>query len=176
MGYQDYPASPVMGLLTSRRLDPELQVSQAIPVGGSLPRLWHGKAKHRAISACRSRIQRATVAAVWRISTNTRPRIHLSGGRGIRERAANLHLEHRWNSERLSKPGSLRALTAQSPDSAAQEALGHERFTSIDRVENRGLDLTGSFHSEQWEDFPTYFKFHLSPSGKIRRLDIGQAS
>lgn len=66
-----------------------------------------------------------------------------------------------------------------SPRSLArftEEALGHERFTSIDRVENRGLDLTGSFHSEQWGNFRTYFRFHLAPSGKIRRLDIGQAS
>lgn len=65
-----------------------------------------------------------------------------------------------------------------SPRSLArftQEALGHERFTSIDRVENRGLDVTGSFCSEQWGDFRTFFRFHLSPSGKIKRLDIGQA-
>jgi hypothetical protein len=56
-----------------------------------------------------------------------------------------------------------------------RDALGHERFTSIDRVENNGLDLTGAFHSDQWGDFRTYFKFRLSPSGKIQRLDIGQA-
>jgi len=56
-----------------------------------------------------------------------------------------------------------------------EEALGHERFTSIDRIENRGLDLTGSFQSDQWGDFRTYFRFQLSPSGKIKRLDIGQA-
>jgi len=56
-----------------------------------------------------------------------------------------------------------------------RDALGHERFTSIDRVENNGLDLTGAFHSDQWGDFRTYFKFRLSPSGKIERLDIGQA-
>ena len=31
-----------------------------------------------------------------------------------------------------------------------RDALGHERFTSIDRVENNGLDLTGAFHSERW--------------------------
>jgi hypothetical protein len=43
------------------------------------------------------------------------------------------------------------------------------------RIENRGLDLTGSFHSEQWGDFRTYFRLHLSPSGRIKRLDIGQA-
>ena len=56
------------------------------------------------------------------------------------------------------------------------EALGHERFTSIDRVENMGLDLTGGFHSDQWGNFRTYFRFQLSPGGKIRRLDIGQAA
>jgi len=34
----------------------------------------------------------------------------------------------------------------------------------------------GEFHSDQWGDFRTYFKFHPSPSGKIKRLDIGQAA
>jgi hypothetical protein len=56
------------------------------------------------------------------------------------------------------------------------KALGHERFSPIDRVENNGLDLTGAFHSDQWSEFRSYFKFHLSPSGKIKRLDIGQAA
>jgi hypothetical protein len=56
-----------------------------------------------------------------------------------------------------------------------RDALGHERFTSIDRVENNGLDLTGAFHSDQWGDFKTYFRFRLSAAGKIKRLDIGQA-
>lgn len=56
------------------------------------------------------------------------------------------------------------------------KALGHERFTSIDKVENNGLDLYGHFHSDQWGDFKTYFKFHLNAEGKIHRLDIGQAS
>ncbi len=32
-------------------------------------------------------------------------------------------------------------------------AFGHERFTSIDRVENSGLDSTGAFHSDQCGDF-----------------------
>jgi hypothetical protein len=63
----------------------------------------------------------------------------------------------------------------RSLEKFTREALGHERFTSIDRVENNGLDLTGAFHSDQWGDFLTYFKFRLSPSGKIERLDIGQA-
>jgi hypothetical protein len=56
-----------------------------------------------------------------------------------------------------------------------EEALGHERFTSIDAVENGGLNLTGHFHSDQWGDFRTYFLFKLSGAGKIVRLDIGQA-
>jgi hypothetical protein len=56
-----------------------------------------------------------------------------------------------------------------------QDALGHERFTSIDRIDNHGLDLTGHFHSDQWGDFRTYFRFQLATDGKIKRLDIGQA-
>jgi len=65
-------------------------------------------------------------------------------------------------------PGSLKQST--------RDALGHERFTAIDRVENDGLDLTGAFHSDRWGDFQTYFRFQLSPAGKINRLDIGQAT
>ncbi len=57
-----------------------------------------------------------------------------------------------------------------------RDALGHERFTSIDHVENNGLDLTGAFHSDQWGDFRTYFRFRISSAGKINRLDIGQAA
>jgi len=56
-----------------------------------------------------------------------------------------------------------------------EKALGHERFTSIDRVENDGLDVYGRFHSDQWGDFKTYFKFRLNAEGLIERLDIGQA-
>ncbi len=56
------------------------------------------------------------------------------------------------------------------------KAMGHERFTSIDKVENNGLDLYGKFHSDQWGDFKTYFRFHINTEGKITRLDIGQAS
>jgi hypothetical protein len=56
------------------------------------------------------------------------------------------------------------------------KALGHERFTTIDKVENKGLDLYGRFHSDQWGDFKTYFRFTINSDGKINRLDIGQAS
>ena len=57
-----------------------------------------------------------------------------------------------------------------------KKAVGHERFTSIDKVENNGLDVYGNFHSDQWGDFKTYFKFQINKAGKISRLDIGQAS
>lgn len=57
-----------------------------------------------------------------------------------------------------------------------EKALGHERFTSIDKVENNGLSVYGKFHSDQWGDFKTYFHFHINENGKINRLDIGQAS
>ncbi|MBS0028609.1 hypothetical protein ACTJJ0_19050 [Chitinophaga sp. 22321] len=55
-------------------------------------------------------------------------------------------------------------------------ALGHEHFTSIDKVENNGLDVYGKFHSDKWGDFKTYFKFRLDREGKINRLEIGQAN
>jgi len=57
-----------------------------------------------------------------------------------------------------------------------EKALGHERFTAIDKMENQGLDVYGRFHSDQWGDFKTYFRFIINPEGKIRRLDIGQAN
>ena len=53
---------------------------------------------------------------------------------------------------------------------------GHEHFTSIDKVENNGLDVFGHYHSDQWGDFKTYFKFHINNAGKITRLDVGQAN
>ncbi|WP_345209431.1 hypothetical protein [Mucilaginibacter gynuensis] len=58
----------------------------------------------------------------------------------------------------------------------SDSALGHEHFNSIDRVEDDGLSVYGKFHSDQWGDFKTYFKFHINADGKINRLDIGQAS
>ncbi len=70
---------------------------------------------------------------------------------------------------KLYDDGSPRSL-----ETFTQEAVGHERFTTIDRVENNGLDVFGAFHSPQWGDFQTYFKFQLSLAGKVARLDIGQ--
>ena len=69
----------------------------------------------------------------------------------------------------LFDDGSPRSLEAFTRD-----ALGHERFTSVDRTSPDGLEVVGKFHSDQWGDFNTYFRFHLGPDGKSRRLDIGQ--
>ncbi len=57
----------------------------------------------------------------------------------------------------------------------SQEALGHEKFTTIENVSIDGLNLEGEFHSDTWGRFRTYFRFTISPSGKISKLEIGQA-
>jgi len=72
---------------------------------------------------------------------------------------------------KLYDDGSPRDLAKFTAD-----ALGHERFTSIEGVSRNGLEVIGAFQSDQWGDFKTYFRFQLSPSGKIKRLDIGQAT
>ncbi|MBN3797515.1 hypothetical protein [Burkholderia sp. Ac-20392] len=56
-----------------------------------------------------------------------------------------------------------------------RDAIGSERFTSIERAENDGLDVYGQFHSDRWGTFRTYFRFHIDGEGRIARLDIGQA-
>lgn len=56
------------------------------------------------------------------------------------------------------------------------KAIGHERFTSIDKVEDSGLSVYGQFHSDTWGDFKTYFKFHINKEGRIFQLEIGQAN
>ncbi|WP_240618512.1 hypothetical protein [Pedobacter yonginense] len=55
-----------------------------------------------------------------------------------------------------------------------KKALGHERFLSIDQVQNNGLTVYGNFHSDQWGTFKAYFKFQFNKEGKINRLEIGQ--
>jgi len=57
----------------------------------------------------------------------------------------------------------------------SHEALGHERFTAIETVEENGLGIIGRFHSDQWGDFQTFFRFRLGADGRFDRLDIGQA-
>lgn len=56
------------------------------------------------------------------------------------------------------------------------EAIGKERFTSIDKVENSSMDIYGKFHSDTWGDFKTYFKFRIGKDGKFDQLQIGQAN
>lgn len=56
-----------------------------------------------------------------------------------------------------------------------ERAIGHERFVSIDKIENNSLLIYGKFHSDLWGNFQTYFKFEINEEGKIKRLDIGQA-
>lgn len=56
------------------------------------------------------------------------------------------------------------------------QAIGTERFTSIDKVEDDSQSIYGEFHSDTWGDFKTYFKFHINEVGKISTLEIGQAS
>ncbi|WP_343658899.1 hypothetical protein [Chryseobacterium sp.] len=56
------------------------------------------------------------------------------------------------------------------------EAIGKERFTSIDKVEKSSMDIYGKFHSDTWGDFKTYFKFRIGKDGKFDQLQIGQAN
>ncbi|MBC9930565.1 hypothetical protein ICL07_09295 [Chitinophaga qingshengii] len=55
------------------------------------------------------------------------------------------------------------------------KALGHEKFLSIDKVENGGKDVYGNFKAGSWGTFKVFFKFHEGAGGKFDRLDIGQA-
>ncbi|WP_265131071.1 hypothetical protein [Chryseobacterium oranimense] len=54
------------------------------------------------------------------------------------------------------------------------KALGKEKFLTIDKVENDGMDIYGKFEAGQWGTFPVFFKFHQDAQGKFDRLDIGQ--
>jgi hypothetical protein len=114
--------------------------------------------------------------------------------------AATIQNMNTMNTEKLSNPIVKQAIDAlQSGDKQAwfslftndaqlfddgnkmdfksffEKALGHERFTSIDKVEQNGLHLYGKFHSDKWGDFKTYFKFTIGGGNKISKLEIGQA-
>jgi len=55
----------------------------------------------------------------------------------------------------------MRSVTSGSLQSTASRTMaGSDRRIPLDR----------------WGDFQTYFRFQLSPAGKINRLDIGQAT
>ncbi len=56
-----------------------------------------------------------------------------------------------------------------------ENAFAHkEKFLSIDKVENDGTAIYGSFFAGQWGTFNVFFKFSVNSEGKINRLDIGQ--
>ncbi|WP_228409810.1 hypothetical protein [Chryseobacterium sp. T16E-39] len=57
-----------------------------------------------------------------------------------------------------------------------KDACGHEKFTSIDKIENDGKTIYGQFHTESWGDFRTFFKFNINSEGKFDKLEIGQAN
>ncbi|MBL1222478.1 hypothetical protein JET18_16620 [Chryseobacterium sp. L7] len=54
-------------------------------------------------------------------------------------------------------------------------ALGKEKFLTIDKVENDGKNIYGNFQAGKWGTFPVFFRFHKNNEGKFDRLDIGQA-
>jgi len=82
---------------------------------------------------------------------------------------------NQWRSFFVSKPHLLDDGHPRDFHKFYTEAMGKERFTSIDKVEDDGLSIYGHFHSDTWGDFKTYFKFHLDAQGKISKLEIGQA-
>ena len=73
----------------------------------------------------------------------------------------------------LSDDGNERNPT----DWAASELFGkgQGRITSVDKVEDNGSTLLAQFHSAQWGDFKTSWKFTVT-DGKITRLEVGQAN
>jgi hypothetical protein len=46
-------------------------------------------------------------------------------------------------------------------------------LASVDKVEDGGLTIYGKFHSDQWEDFKTFMRFHVE-NDKITKLEVGQ--
>lgn len=99
----------------------------------------------------------------------------------------------------ISDPAVLAALTSwQNADAAAWRAafidspvltddgkprdfdgfsneIGNEYFTAITEVSQDGRRVLGTFHSETWGDFTTFFHFVPGEDGTFVQLDIGQA-
>lgn len=53
--------------------------------------------------------------------------------------------------------------------------IGNEYFTAIEAVSDDGHQVTGTFHSDTWGDFRTFFRFQAGADGRFTQLDIGQA-
>ena len=81
-----------------------------------------------------------------------------------------------WTSQFVEKPVFTDDGNPKDFEKFSKSAIGHERFTAIDKIENDGKDIYGQFHSDQWGDFKVFFKFEVNGEGKISRLDIGQAN
>lgn len=74
-------------------------------------------------------------------------------------------------SPKMTDDGNPRGFTG-----FVKTACGHEKFLTIDKVENDGKGIFGNFIAGQWGTFKVFFKFHQNLEGKFDKLDIGQAS
>ena len=72
---------------------------------------------------------------------------------------------------RLYDDGSPRSL-----EKFTREGVGHERFTSIDRVDDDGLSVVGRFHSDQWGTFARTFGFASRRQARSRASTSGKQS
>jgi hypothetical protein len=46
-------------------------------------------------------------------------------------------------------------------------------LASIDKVEDAGLTIYGTFHSDQWGGFKTFLRFHVE-NGTITKMDVAK--
>lgn len=56
-----------------------------------------------------------------------------------------------------------------------EKSAGREYFTRIDRADDTGLCVVGSYHTVQWGDFLVSFQFAVA-GRRICRLDVSQAA
>ena len=56
-----------------------------------------------------------------------------------------------------------------------EKSVGREYFTRIDRTDDTGLCVFGSYHTVQWGDFLVSFRFVLAGE-RICRLDVSQVA
>jgi hypothetical protein len=56
-----------------------------------------------------------------------------------------------------------------------EKSVGREYFTRIDRTDDIGLSVVGSYHTIQWGDFLVSFQFSVT-GRRISRLDVSQVA
>ncbi|MEO8393889.1 MAG: hypothetical protein ABI700_12935 [Chloroflexota bacterium] len=73
----------------------------------------------------------------------------------------------------LSDDGYLRDLIHWSD----HELFGKHKsyLKSINRVEDNGLSIYGTFYSDRWGEFETFMRFNIFDN-QITRLDLGQVN